>query len=93
MTSLVDRLRACWPTHRSSVLAALGGSLTLGLAPFYPHAHVYKQLMNLAHGTLTEWIDVLDLLMHGAPWVLLFVTLARLLVAATKLVPHPDSSP
>ncbi len=44
--------------------------LTLGLAPFTP-PHVWEKLQMLAAGTLTEPVDILDLLMHGAPWALL----------------------
>ncbi len=50
-------------------------SLTLGLAPFFPEPHIWKQIVNIYHGRLTASIDYLDLLMHGAPWVLLFITL------------------
>lgn len=50
-------------------------SVTLGLAPFFPEPHIWKQILNIYHGRLTESIDYLDLLMHGAPWVLLIVAL------------------
>ena len=82
MSTFQERLRAQWPAHQRQVLAGVMGSLTLGLAPFYPHAHIYKQIMNIVHGTLTEWIDVFDLLMHGAPWVLLLVALIRFFASA-----------
>lgn len=45
--------------------------LTLGLAPFTPEPHVVEKLGMLADGTLTAPIDIFDLLLHGAPWVLL----------------------
>jgi len=45
------------------------------LAPFFPEPHIWKQILNIYHGRLTESIDFLDLLMHGAPWVLLITTL------------------
>jgi hypothetical protein len=80
--SLADAAREVWPAHRKAVLVALFGSLTLGLAPFYPHAHVWKQLVNLAHGTLTEPIDVFDLILHGAPWVALLVVALRFAIDA-----------
>jgi hypothetical protein len=69
------------------------GSLTLGLAPFYPHAHIYKQIMNILHGTLTEWIDVVDLLMHGAPWVVLLVAVIRFLTSAQAPLSTPGKHP
>lgn len=43
----------------------------LGLAPFVPEPHVWEKLKMLAAGELTRTIDILDLLMHGAPFVLL----------------------
>jgi hypothetical protein len=50
-------------------------SVTLGLAPFFPEPHIWKQILNIYHGRLTESIDFLDLLMHGAPWALLILAL------------------
>ena len=44
--------------------------LTLGLAPFAP-PHVVEKLGMLLAGELTELIDIFDLLMHGAPWLVL----------------------
>ncbi|WP_288928229.1 RND transporter [uncultured Maritimibacter sp.] len=51
---------------------------TIGLAPFTP-PHVWEKLQMLVAGTLSEPIDILDLVMHGAPWLVLIVKLARLL--------------
>ncbi|THD84221.1 RND transporter [Aliigemmobacter aestuarii] len=53
-------------------------SLTLGLAPFFPEPHIVEKLRMLAQGQLTKPIDIGDLLMHGAPWVLLLAKLARM---------------
>ncbi len=78
-TSLRGALTEAWPDHKGRLQAALLASLTLGLAPYYPHAHVWKQLMNIAHGTLTEPIDMFDLALHGAPWVALFFFLGLFL--------------
>ena len=50
--------------------------LTLGLAPFTPEPHLWEKLKMLASGTLTRPIDIFDLLMHGAPWLLLGLKLA-----------------
>jgi hypothetical protein len=50
--------------------------LTLGLAPFLPEPHIWEKLKMLASGTLTRPIDIFDLLMHGAPWLLLLLKLA-----------------
>ncbi len=48
--------------------------LTLGLAPFRP-PHVVEKLQMLFQGDLRRPIDWLDLLLHGAPWILLLVKL------------------
>lgn len=58
---------------------ALIASLTLGLAPFYPHAHIWKQLKNLWYGRTMTGMDWIDLLMHGAPWIFLIIILVSML--------------
>lgn len=63
---------------RLSLGLALIIALTLGLAPFVPEPHVWEKLRMLAAGDLTRPIDIFDLLMHGAAWVLLFAKLGRL---------------
>ncbi len=52
-------------------------TLLLGLAPFVPEPHIWEKLKMLAAGELTRGIDILDLLMHGAPFVLLALKGAR----------------
>ena len=52
-------------------------ALTLGLAPFLPQPHVWEKLSMLAAGTLVRPIDILDLLWHAFPWVLLALKLVR----------------
>jgi ABC-type uncharacterized transport system permease subunit len=59
------------------VLAAL----TLGLAPFVPEPHIWEKLKMLMAGTLSRPIDILDLLMHAAPFVLLALKLGRMAAA------------
>ena len=54
------------------------GCLTLGLAPFRPEPHIWEKLRMLAAGTLTRPLDIVDLLFHAAPWVLLLLKLGRL---------------
>lgn len=56
-------------------------ALTLGLAPFVPEPHVWEKLKMLAAGTLSRPIDILDMLMHGAPWIVLILKLLRSLTA------------
>jgi len=46
--------------------------LTLGLTPFLPVPHVVSKLYWVARGAKGfDWDDLLDLLMHLAPWLLL----------------------
>jgi hypothetical protein len=53
-------------------------SLLLGLAPFLPEPHLWEKLKMLAAGTLSRPIDIFDLVLHAAPWVLLALKLGRL---------------
>jgi hypothetical protein len=50
--------------------------LTLGLAPFTPEPHIWEKLKMLATGTLVRPIDIFDLVLHAAPFVLLVLKLA-----------------
>ena len=45
--------------------------LTLGLAPFSPQPHLYEKIVMLLQGELSRGIDIIDLLFHAAPWLLL----------------------
>lgn len=56
-------------------------ALTLGLAPFTPEPHLWEKLKMLAAGELRAPVDILDLLMHGAPWILLVAKLGRMALA------------
>ena len=49
--------------------------LTLGLAPFTPLPHLLEKLKMLVSGELVEPVDIFDLLLHGAPWMLLSLKL------------------
>ena len=44
--------------------------LTLGLASFFPITHVWEKLKIFSSGTLVRSIDLFDLIMHAAPWIL-----------------------
>ena len=46
-------------------------AVILGLAPFSPEPHLWEKLKMLAAGTLVKPIDWFDLIMHGAPVVLI----------------------
>ncbi len=52
-------------------------AVLLGLAPFVPEPHLWEKLKMLAAGTLSRPLDIFDLLLHGAPLVLLAAKLAR----------------
>ena len=67
---------------KNQLVLALLASLTLGLAPFVPHPHIWKQLKNLWMGRPMAGMDWLDLAMHGAPWLFLLYVLAKLLLRA-----------
>lgn len=66
MQNLIDQI----PLNIAILLA-----LTLGLAPFFPEPHIWEKLKMLVGGTLVRPVDIFDLAMHGAPWVLLAVKL------------------
>jgi len=62
---------------RKNWLLFLIASLTLGLAPFTPEPHLFGKLRWVAGGAVgMEVMDWLDLLMHGAPWLFLIVSVA-----------------
>ena len=50
----------------------------LALAPFSPEPHLWEKLKMLFEGRLVRPIDIFDLLMHGAPLVLLALKLASM---------------
>jgi hypothetical protein len=58
--------------------------VTLGLAPFMPEPHVWEKLKMLAAGELTRPIDIFDLIMHGAPWLLLLAKLGSMARTGTR---------
>jgi len=52
-------------------------TVLLGLAPFVPEPHLVQKLRMLMAGDLVKPIDIFDLLMHGAPALLLGVKFFR----------------
>jgi hypothetical protein len=52
-------------------------ALMLGLAPFQPSPHLFVKFNMLMQGTLTQPMDIFDLLMHGAPSILVLIKAAR----------------
>lgn len=61
-------------------LVAVAAALTLGLAPFAPKPHVLEKLEMLRAGLLRRPVDIFDLLLHGAPWILLALKAVAALV-------------
>ena len=55
---------------------------TLGMAPFNP-PHLYEKLVMLGNGELSRPIDIFDLCLHAAPFVLLILKV----VASVKAKP------
>lgn len=55
----------------------------LGLAPFTPEPHLWEKLKMLVAGELVQPIDIFDLLMHGAPFI----------IAGLKLATQPKAQP
>jgi len=46
-------------------------ALTLGLAPFRPQPHLVEKLMMLSRGELKRALDIFDLVLHAAPFLLI----------------------
>lgn len=59
---------------------SLIASLTLGLAPFVPEPHIWKQILNLYLSRPMYSLDWLDIAMHGTPWVVFIVLGVRKLI-------------
>ena len=53
-------------------------AVLLALLPFSPEPHLWEKLKMLATGTLVRPIDIFDLLMHGAPLVLVALKLVSM---------------
>lgn len=61
-------------------------ALLLGLAPFAPEPHLWEKLKMLTAGELKRPIDIFDLVMHGAPVLLLLAKGARVALGKTNAV-------
>ena len=55
----------------------LMATAVLGLAPFVPEPHLVEKLRMLMNGELSKPIDIIDLLMHGGPAILLGLKFLR----------------
>lgn len=54
--------------------------LTLGLAPFLPEPHLWEKLKMLAAGELVKPIDMFDMVLHAAPFVVLAAKIVRMAI-------------
>ena len=64
---------------------AVMGSLTLGLAPFFPEPHIWGKLKWVAGGANgMEAMDWFDFFFHGAPWIFLLVVLGSMAINKFK---------
>jgi hypothetical protein len=61
-----------------SLVLIVAACLLLGLAPFTPEPHVWEKLKMLMEGRLIRPLDIFDLLLHGAPFVVLLLKLNRM---------------
>lgn len=61
-----------------SLALLLPVAVLLALLPFSPEPHLWEKLKMLAAGTLVRPIDIFDLLMHGAPLVLVALKLVSM---------------
>ncbi len=61
-----------------SLVLIIAACLLLGLAPFTPEPHVWEKLKMLMEGNLSRPLDIFDLFMHGAPFVILLMKLQRM---------------
>ena len=68
-----------WIDENISWTLAIVACATLGLAPFNP-PHIVEKLGMLSRGELVRAIDWFDLVMHGAPWVLLVLKAVSVLL-------------
>lgn len=66
---------------RSTLVLAAVASLTLGLAPFFPEPHLFGKLRWIAGGgDGMQMMDYFDLILHGAPWILLIYITAKIVL-------------
>ena len=61
-----------------SITLLLPVAVLFALMPFVPEPHLWEKLKMLFEGTLVRPIDILDLLLHGGPLVLLAIKLVSM---------------
>lgn len=76
------------PADLSSLVTPLLASLTLGLAPFVPEPHLVGKIRWVMGGAVgMQPMDWFDLVMHGAPFMWLAVSVLRVASAAAMSKP------
>lgn len=60
------------------VALLLAVAILAAVAPVIPEPHLWEKLKMLAAGELTRPIDILDLLLHGGPLLLVLLRLFRM---------------
>ena len=58
---------------------AVIASVALGLAPFTPEPHIWKQIKNIWFGRKMLTIDWIDCLIHGLPWIVLVAVVIQVI--------------
>lgn len=67
---------------RKGWLLFLLASLTLGLAPFTPEPHIWEKIRWIANGEFPmERIYLIDLFLHGTPWLLFVISSIAILLS------------
>jgi len=51
----------------------IGAAVLMAMLPIQPEPHLVEKLRMFQEGTLTEWIDIFDVLWHGLPTFLLML--------------------
>ena len=60
------------------------GSITLGLAPFFPEPHIWGKIRWIMGGAVgMQPLDWFDFLFHGAPW---FIMIALIIYKLSKMI-------
>jgi len=65
------------------------GSLTLGLAPFFPEPHIWGKIRWIMGGAIgMKGIDWFDFFLHGGPW---FLLIGLIIYKIVQLLPVKNS--
>jgi len=65
-------------------IVLIGAAVLLAVLPITPEPHLIEKMRMLEAGKLTEWIDMLDVLWHSFPCLLLLLKLGLLIPIHSK---------